>query len=192
MPIIVKNGFQYCTYNNEQLKELTLAEYTQLESKGLLNANTVYCVTDYNDVCRADDIIYNDINTKLNVNNLQESTEKINDKIEDFFNLFTFQSFYRDNVSVAKSSTVTFTFDITKEGYTPIGVLERVIDNASTSGSQCSYMTFVNFDINIENNTLDFCVRNYSSSAGNVLFRIKVLYIKNEYYDKYKPTYVTA
>lgn len=187
MSVIIKNGFQYYSSYNEQFKEVTLEEYKELEKKGLIDSKTVYCVNDYNDVISADKINYNDETTLLNATNVQDAVKAMNLKNSEYFDLFRFQNFYRDNISIAASTSGTYEFNVAKEGYTPIGVIGWQSDNASSSGGGCSMIHMINFWRNVENNIVGIGIRNYRTSTSKIKLTIKVMYMKSDFYEKYQP-----
>ena len=191
MSVIVKNGFQYYSSYNEQFKEVTLEEYNELERKGLVDNRTVYCVIDYNDAISADKIMYDDEYVSLNVDNSQDAIEVMNTKNNDYFDLFRFRCFYRDNISLSANSHSSYTFDVSSiEGYTPVGIMFRSSDNATDSGAGCSLIHFTNFWIEDTAKKVGWGMRNKRDSASKVRITMGIMFIKDEYYDRYKSSSV--
>lgn len=95
-----------------------------------------------------------------------------------FNDLFITQSVVKDGVSITSSSFSDGTITITKDGFTPIGIVGNTIVNASTGGSNGGNV--VQSYAYINGNTLNFRLRNTAAStAANVKYTAYILYIKN-------------
>lgn len=190
MPTIIRNDVKYCSSN--LFRKLTLNEYNKLVDRNLVNEDVIYCITDAQELNLAENISYNDTNTGFNTFDAQSATEKLNENVNERFELFAFQGFERDNLSLAYGKTSTLSFDVTKEGYTPIGVLRYGSYNATTSGSNYSLINFYEITVDPSTNTLTSMVRNRaSSSTAKFKVNFLLLYIKSEYFSNFEPIYNT-
>lgn len=79
----------------------------------------------------------------------------------------------KDNVSVASGAIYDYRPDLTLEGYTPIGTVGYVIQNATSSGERSSFCN--PFCCNLEG----LLLRNIGSSDAKVKLIVSVLYMKN-------------
>ena len=91
------------------------------------------------------------------------------------YKIITTQTFNADNISVTANGYKEGTINIAKTGYTPIGVLDMYINNASTSGSGSSFVTF--YRSYISGTTYNYGIRSVTSSATKVRVYAKILYV---------------
>lgn len=91
------------------------------------------------------------------------------------YKIITTQTFNADNISVTANGYKEGTISIAKTGYTPIGVLDMYINNASTSGSGSSFVTF--YRSYISGTTYYYGIRSVTSSATKVRVYAKILYV---------------
>lgn len=188
---IIKDGVEYCS--SSKIQKLTYAKYKELENKNLISNDTMYYITDVADINDASNIVYDDTNTLFGVENTQNAIENVNNNIEKCFDLFAFQGVQRDNVSIAKSATASLEFNVTKEGYTPIGAIIHYKGNASSSGANSSYIRTYGTWIDATNNIFGVHLRNSnSSSTAKIKVSYLIMYVKSEYYDLFAPVYNTV
>ena len=91
------------------------------------------------------------------------------------YKIITTQLFDADNLSVTANGYKEGTINIAKTGYTPIGVLDMYITNASTSGSGSSFLTF--YRSYISGTTYYYGIRSVTSSATKVRVYARILYV---------------
>jgi hypothetical protein len=91
------------------------------------------------------------------------------------YKIITTQTFNADNISVTANGYKEGTISIAKTGYTPIGVLDMYIDNASSSGSGSSFVTF--YRSYISGTTYYYGIRSVTSSATKVRVYATILYV---------------
>lgn len=87
------------------------------------------------------------------------------------------EAFEVDNITVS-SYIQDRTIDVTKSGYTAIGVCGFRVGNATSSGTNSSYISVFRVELN-EANTVTYAMRNYASGDAKVKFTVYVLYRKN-------------
>ena len=123
MPVIMRNGIPYGASNEVNLIETTMDNYKSLESSNSVDTETVYCIPEGDEFYSAKGILFDDSKINLGTRNVQHALEKINATALDYFDIFAFQGVIKENISLAKSSNLNIALDVTKEGYTPIGIL---------------------------------------------------------------------
>ena len=92
----------------------------------------------------------------------------------------------RDNLTIGTSGTAAwgnYTFDsshgdITKEGYTPIAVVGFRVANATSSGTNASFIMCYGATLTSATDAV-ISIRNVGSSSAKVKLSIDVLYQKN-------------
>lgn len=80
MSKIMKNNIAYAGSYVNSIKELTMAEYTELEAAGQINSDTAYFISDASfepETLTAQSISYDDTNTQMGINNVQQAIESL-------------------------------------------------------------------------------------------------------------------
>ena len=83
-----------------------------------------------------------------------------------------------DNQTATKSETTTFSVNVEKVGYTPIGVVGFNLTNSTNNGARVSYV-FVNSVMLTSATTVRVATRNTNSSHAYIKIELSVLYQKN-------------
>lgn len=86
-------------------------------------------------------------------------------------------TFEVDNITVS-NYIQDMTIDVTKSGYTPIGVCGFRVGNATSSGTNSSYISVYRLELS-DTNTVTYAMRNYASGSAKVKLWAYVLYRKN-------------
>ena len=187
MPVIMRNHIPYGASNETEIIETTMDNYKSLESSNSVNQEAIYCIPEGDNFYNAKGILFDDSKTNLGTRNVQHALEKVNATAVDYFDIFAFQGVQKDNISLAKSTNLNISFDATKEGYTPIGILKYEFHNADSNGTQCSSINLYNDYIDTSDNTIHLVVRNMNSSTtAKFDTTALVMYVKNEYWDYFK------
>lgn len=122
---------------------------------------------------------YGKIELDTNINDADSQTTSLgvslNELIGRVNSLVSTKSFNVDSISINANGYQDITIGVTRDGYTPIGIVGMRVTNASTSGSNSSKITIPNFRIS-GNNAL-VRLGNFGSSAANVRCYVYVLYI---------------
>ena len=84
MPIIMKNNIAYAGSYDNQVKQLKLAEYIELEKAGKTNSDTVYFIEDANEEI-AKNIAYDNTDTGLEATDMQSAIDELNSNLESCF-----------------------------------------------------------------------------------------------------------
>ena len=82
------------------------------------------------------------------------------------------ERFWSATTSINASSAVTTTIDVTKSGYTPIGIVGHGM--TGTNATWCFAYSRV-----LSGTTAKVLVRNYSGSAASITSYVDILYRKN-------------
>lgn len=81
-----------------------------------------------------------------------------------------------DDQTVNSSSYSMFTLDVSRAGYTPIGVVGWRIGNATTNGARCSYISV--YAVSLSGASASVNVRNHNTSnSAKIKISLDVLYI---------------
>ena len=91
------------------------------------------------------------------------------------YKIITTQVFNADNISISANGYAEGSISITKTGYTPIGVLDTYVNNASSSGSGSSFAAI--YRTYHSGNTYYYGLRNVTNSAIKVRVYAKILYV---------------
>lgn len=91
------------------------------------------------------------------------------------YKIITTQTFNADNISITANGYAEGSISITKAGYTPIGVLDTYVNNASSSGSGSSFAAI--YRTYHSGNTYYYGLRNVTNSAIKVRVYAKILYV---------------
>lgn len=91
------------------------------------------------------------------------------------YKIITTQTFNADNISITANGYAEGSISITKTGYTPIGVLDTYVNNASSSGSGSSFAAI--YRTYHSGNTYYYGLRNVTNSAIKVRVYAKILYV---------------
>lgn len=84
-----------------------------------------------------------------------------------------------DNISISANSDFVKNLPIpTVEGYTPFGIIGLQLANASSNGTNVSYVAYRTTILLSEN--IQVSGRNFGSSAAKIKIMVTVLYIKAE------------
>ena len=83
-------------------------------------------------------------------------------------------TFSASNLSITNNTDYVKTFDVTKTGYTPLGVVQIV-----TSGNYCTRIHFSKYQITGNTLSVEYRANAESFSASNVYIGFVVLYVKN-------------
>ena len=76
-----------------------------------------------------------------------------------------------DNQTATKDTFTAFSWDISKSNFQAIGLVGLYIANASSSGSNATFLTPYDFHVNISEQKAYLKVRNYSTS-NNAKFQV--------------------
>ena len=76
-----------------------------------------------------------------------------------------------DNQTATKETYTSFSWDISKSNYSAIGLLGVVLANASSSGSNATFLCPYDFHVNMSEQKAYLKVRNYSTS-NNAKFQV--------------------
>lgn len=107
--------------------------------------------------------------TLLNTASQDNLVNSVNEVYSDVLSLLTTQSFTSASQSVEANTTRQLTIDITKNGYTPLGIVGV---NSSDNGFNLVY-DYLN------SNTLTARFYNFTSATRTGAFTFIVLYVKN-------------
>ena len=111
-------------------------------------------------------------NSAVTVNANFNSSQPI--KVNNY-KIITTQLFNADNISITANGYAEGSISITKAGYTPIGVLDTYVNNASSSGSGSSFAAI--YRTYHSGNTYYYGLRNVTNSAIKVRVYAKILYV---------------
>lgn len=85
------------------------------------------------------------------------------------------EEYYTDNLTVSASNYVQgLTMDVSKSGYTPLGIVGFRIQNGSTNGANASYISVYRSEIS--GTTLTYALRNHTSNDAIIKVTFTVLY----------------
>ena len=92
--------------------------------------------------------------------------------------LIFIKKFTVDDISISGSDYIAIpSVYIAQNGYTPIGIFHVSFENATNSGTGCSYLNC--FSAKINGNYADLAIKNYRTSTSKVKIIMDVLYAKN-------------
>ena len=98
------------------------------------------------------------------------------DENTDALGRISTQTVYVDNITVGQSTyNDTIAIDASRTGYTPIAVAGYNIENATSGGASCSFISI--YRIEISNSYVYLHVRNHRSSQAKIKVSVNVLYI---------------
>lgn len=80
-----------------------------------------------------------------------------------------------DDQTASASTYTLFTIDVSRAGFTPVGIVGYLFENATTSGTNRSYVC--PFEMHIDGTNAIVGVRNYASTAAKVAITLDVLYV---------------
>ena len=160
--------------------ELTQAEYDQLVADDEVLPDVDYYITDAPSMQGTSADLSYDGTTKsvyTKIGEVESDISDLSDEVDtkaDKSDFITTETFGFSNLTVANNTDYYKTVDVTKTGYTPLGVVQII-----TSGNYNTRFHFSRYQIT--NNTLqvEFRANSESFSASNVYIGLVVLYVKS-------------